>query len=89
MMDVAECGGEGIDHLDPWALDIIGTFVRAGLCESKAEAKRLHKAGALYQRAHEDMERWTIPPGATHMEAHPGDVLQAGKRKFVRLANHA
>jgi len=67
-------------------LPIIEIFVDSGLCSSRSEAKRMQNQGALYiwpVEVPEEKER--IPIGATHANLRLGDVLQAGKRKFIRL----
>lgn len=51
---------------------------------SRSDIKRLHKQGALAQWQ-DGEDRFIIPSDITHIEIEPGDVLQAGKRKFIRL----
>lgn len=58
---------------------LIDVMVEAGLCETKGEAKRLVAGGGVKL----DGEKLSDPQ--TELEASAGAVLQAGKRKFVRI----
>jgi tyrosyl-tRNA synthetase len=58
---------------------LIDVMVEAGLCETKGEAKRLVAGGGVKL----DGEKLSDPQA--ELEASAGAVLQAGKRKFVRI----
>lgn len=59
---------------------LIDVMLAAGLCETKGEAKRLVQGGGVKL----DGVKLTDPQA--ELNASPGAVLQAGKRKFVKLA---
>jgi tyrosyl-tRNA synthetase len=58
---------------------LIDVMVEAGLCETKGEAKRLVAGGGVKL----DGEKLSDPQA--ELGASAGAVLQAGKRKFVRI----
>jgi len=51
---------------------------------SRGEAKRMLVAGALYQWQ-DGVDKYRIPVDMAYMELVSGDVLQMGKRRFVRM----
>lgn len=60
---------------------LLDVMVDSGLCESKGEARRLIKQGAVSLMG---QEKWS-DENASVTRAHLGLVLKVGKRKFVKI----
>ncbi|MFA5022991.1 MAG: tyrosine--tRNA ligase [Candidatus Paceibacterota bacterium] len=69
---------EEITEFKPSAYDLITVLVESGLAESKSEAKR-----AIEQNGVKVNEETVTDP---KLELKPGDVVQKGKRFFVKLS---
>jgi tyrosyl-tRNA synthetase len=67
-----------------WRRDIGKWLVSKGLVKSNSEAKRLIAQGAI-QIIHEDGTKDVVSEG--YVEIKLGDVIQYGKRRWVRIVN--
>ncbi|MFI5283106.1 MAG: tyrosine--tRNA ligase [Candidatus Dormibacterales bacterium] len=65
-----------VEHLASEPADLVGTLVEAGLAKSRGEARRLVEQGGVRINGEK------VGPDAS---VKSGDVLQAGKRNFVRI----
>ncbi len=67
-----------IAEIKPSALDIISVLVESGLCKSKSDARRNIDGGGV--RVNDEKI------SSYDSKLSPGDVIQKGKRHFVRVA---
>lgn len=63
--------------IEPGSYDAIDLLVRTGLAASNSEARRLLEQGGVRHNQQKVTE--------THIEITNGDLLQVGKRKFIKL----
>lgn len=63
--------------IEPGSYDAVDLLVRTGLAASNSEARRLLQQGGVRHNQQKVVE--------THIEITSGDLLQVGKRKFVKV----
>lgn len=64
----------------PGSYPVFDVLVKAGLAASTSEARRLHEQGGVR------LNQQKVSPESPTIEVASGDLLQVGKRKFVRIA---
>ena len=83
-MSVAELRSQGVVENNEGRVDDL--MLAAGLAPSKAQVKRLLAQGAV-ERTSLDGESQPVTGGDAGYLLQPGDVLEVGKRRFVRLTD--
>jgi tyrosyl-tRNA synthetase len=58
---------------------LIGLIEESGLCQSKSEARRLLRQGAIY------LNNRRLSPDKEDVIINNGDILKVGKRRFVKI----